>query len=529
ITNKIVITGTVDTNTVGTYTLTYTVTDSGGLSASTTRQVVVSSSGGGGGQCLIPEITSPLTASVQVNLAFTYTLTASSTATTTLSVATSTLPAGLTYSNGVISGTPTAVGTYSITLEAGNSCGVKNKTLVLTVTDVPPPVCVGCGGGSGGGGGGGGGGNGPIIPSLSIFNEYVREIEPGVAMVTWNTNIPATRQVVYGNNSNPITGSAPLYGYTSNTEKIETPLATSHGMAILIDSSKVYYFRPISSDNGRIVIGKELTITRGTVTAPVTPGGSCYYLYDFLRKDFNNNPVEVRKLQVFLNTLEGFTSLQITGVYDDATVAAVDAFQNRYKADILTPWGHTAPTGYTYILTKKKVNEIYCQRAFPVTPLEQQEIDSFRAFLLGLKNANIQLDNGVATPPDNKIDVPIQNEIIGQNGGNTNGNVVGGNGTSTITTLAGVSSTTRSIVSRLTANVLEGGKSFLNLALGVFGWPLFGMNNNDSRIFNGEWKCKWLILSLVVLILAILYFWYREYKNNRKIEEINKEIDLEQK
>ena len=43
ITSKIVVTGTVDTTTAGTYTLTYTITDSGGLSATTTRTVNVQS------------------------------------------------------------------------------------------------------------------------------------------------------------------------------------------------------------------------------------------------------------------------------------------------------------------------------------------------------------------------------------------------------------------------------------------------------------------------------------------------------
>ena len=62
---------------------------------------------------------------------------------------------------------------------------------------------------------------------------------------------------------------------------------------------------------------------------------------------------------MFLRDLEGFRNLQITGIYDDATVLAVNTFQMRYESEVLTPWGHTAPTGYTYILTKKKVNEIY--------------------------------------------------------------------------------------------------------------------------------------------------------------------------
>jgi hypothetical protein len=101
----------------------------------------------------------------------------------------------------------------------------------------------------------------------------------------------------------------------------------------------------------------------GHATVTVTIPGQCYYLLDYLRKDWNNNPIEVKKLQVFLNAFEG-ANLDVNGIYDNPTIAAVDAFQWKYRNDILTPWGHTAPTDFTYILTKKKVNEIYCQRAF---------------------------------------------------------------------------------------------------------------------------------------------------------------------
>ena len=522
ITNKIVVTGTVDSNTVGEYTLTYTVTDTGGLSASTTRKVVVTTAPVNPPQCLLPEITSSLTAEVQVNSSFSYTLTASSTATTTLNVATTTLPAGLTYSNGVISGTPTVVGTYNITLEASNACGTTTKTLVLTVKDVPPPICIGCGGGSGGGGG-----NGPIIQSLTIFNEYVQEIEPGVAMVTWNTNLPATREVVYGNNSQTVLGLAPLYGYTNNTEKILTPLSTTHSMVVPIDPNKVYYFRPVSSDSSRTVLGKELNITRGQ--SPVEQ--SCFYLYDFLRKDFNNNPVEVRKLQVFLRDLEGFNSVQITGVYDDQTIVALNAFQDRYAGDILTPWGHTAPTGYTYILTKKKVNEIYCQRAFPVTQLEQQEIDSFRAFLESLRGVGIDIENNIPVAPINPNQVEIQNEIIGSIGDTEEVDVDIETGTSTMTTLAGVTGTTRNIITNLTANVLQSGKNLLNYVLGIFNFPTIGVVGDDS--VEKPWYLNWVVILGIIAIMASLYLWYRENKKNKeeeeeikKIEDLNKEIDL---
>ena len=56
-------------------------------------------------------------------------------------------------------------------------------------------------------------------------------------------------------------------------------------------------------------------------------------------------------------------------------------FQERYFDDILKPWGHDKYTGYVYILTKKKVNEIVCERAFPLTESQENEIAQFKAFL----------------------------------------------------------------------------------------------------------------------------------------------------
>ena len=90
------------------------------------------------------------------------------------------------------------------------------------------------------------------------------------------------------------------------------------------------------------------------------------------------------KLQSFLNVFEG-EQLSYTSVFDEPTLQAVERFQNKYFTDILEPWGHDAPTGFVYILTKKKVNEIYCNALFPVSLLEQSEINSFRAYIEDLK------------------------------------------------------------------------------------------------------------------------------------------------
>lgn len=112
-----------------------------------------------------------------------------------------------------------------------------------------------------------------------------------------------------------------------------------------------------------------------------------------MRIDFNNDRQEVLKLQAFLINFEGHTNVSLTGVFDQATLTAVNAFQMKYFGDVLEPWGHTGPTGYVYILTLKKINEIYCQRIFPLNQSQLNEIVAFRALLESLRaqGINVQL------------------------------------------------------------------------------------------------------------------------------------------
>ncbi len=210
-----------------------------------------------------------------------------------------------------------------------------------------------------------------------------------------------------------------------------------------------------------------------SVDVTVQGPSSCYYLYDYLRKDFINNPVEVRKLQVFLRDLEGFSTVQITGVYDDQTIVALDAFQARYAADILTPWGHTAPTSYTYILTKKKVNEIYCRMAFPVNAQQQAEIDAFRAFLLGLQNAGINWPNTGISPTETPV-------------------VPGTDFEFSSTTIVGSASSTATSTDR----------TFRQTAAAIFGL--------------GTWS-GWFNWLLLILIATLGYLWYRDHRDGKTI------------
>lgn len=83
------------------------------------------------------------------------------------------------------------------------------------------------------------------------------------------------------------------------------------------------------------------------------------YLRDYLWYGRPNDPDEVKKLQIFLNEREG-AALPVTGFFGALTRDAVSAFQLKYAADILAPWGETAPTGHVYKLTKWKINSLWC-------------------------------------------------------------------------------------------------------------------------------------------------------------------------
>lgn len=86
------------------------------------------------------------------------------------------------------------------------------------------------------------------------------------------------------------------------------------------------------------------------------------YLTKFIRFGADNDPNEVRKLQIFLRDYEGFANLLATGVYDQATFEAVKIFQLRYREAILKPWGIDYPTGYVYITTTLAINNLHCER-----------------------------------------------------------------------------------------------------------------------------------------------------------------------
>ncbi len=271
------------------------------------------------------------------------------------------------------------IGKYYVHYNVSDSENAPAETKTLEVNIVKRECTSNCGGGS-------------IIvkPSIVITDEKVEYLGSGKAQVSWKTNIETTEQVVYGDNSVAVLGVPPKYGYDSaNAESINMKKEHSVMISGLTDGI-IYYFRPVADRSGSTgeVVGKEVfyAIERGEVKGEIAPMPApepCSYLLEYIKLGRNNNSVEVEKLERFLNEFEE-EILPVNGIYEKIDFDAVSRFQEKYMSAVLSPWSHNRATGYVYITTKKKINEIYCGREFPLTEQQQVEITSFSARYSGV-------------------------------------------------------------------------------------------------------------------------------------------------
>ncbi|MCI0566355.1 DUF5011 domain-containing protein [bacterium] len=295
---------------------------------------------------------------------------------------------------------------YTIRYDVSDSMNTSADQVTRTVT-VVEPECTNCGGSespepapatppatTGGGGGGGGGGN---TPTLTITNEKVERVNDSDARVTWNTNRQSTSIVAYGDNS-VVSATGINYGYDMSTT--ETSIFTTDHAVIIsgLELSKTHYFRPASHVGTMSAVGIELTLAPEIVPAEsgeTSPVLECQkYLNAYIKFGENNDEKEVLLLQKFLKAYEGFNTVPESGIYDTVTYEAVRVFQDRYFDDILKPWGHDAPTGYVYYTTQKKINEIVCNRPFPLNADQLVEVAEFRTLIESLR-ANTSAETSV--------------------------------------------------------------------------------------------------------------------------------------
>ena len=154
---------------------------------------------------------------------------------------------------------------------------------------------------------------------------------------------PAGGSAIRWNDSRPDDGDS---GESSSgeSEANTTPESTSEPAPSISPVDETPADAPVESDNGGEVLSEE----------------ACgQYLYEYIHIQKENNPEEVTKLQLFLNDYMQ-KGLEINGVYDTVTFDTVKEFQVKEKEEVLEPWGIDEPTGYVYITTQRRINNIKC-------------------------------------------------------------------------------------------------------------------------------------------------------------------------
>ena len=409
LTSKIVETGSVNASTTGTYILTYSVTDSGGLSASTTRTVIVNpvvcTENCGGGHTPDANLTVIKTADKTTfnagdTVTYTITLKNNGPDDATGVIVTDILNSGLNFVSATVSLGSYATTTGVWTIGNLNNTASTTLTIVATIKDIS---------------------QGQTIPNTATTTATQNDSTPGDNTSTVNVVVnpvvctsncnPSPQVPVVSLNANPQTitqgASSTLSWSSQNTNScsaIWTTATSTSGTLSVSPSSTTDYVITCTGSNGSATATTTITVNT-PATPPVNPpanngggggggaiGGhrhpvvvgeilgatSCSYLRDYLKIDWQNDPIEVLKLQSFLNVFEK-ENLSLTGVFNQATFEAVERFQTKYSEDILIPWGPKVTKGFVYILTKKKVNEIYCNTIYPLSQTDQNEINEFKS------------------------------------------------------------------------------------------------------------------------------------------------------
>ncbi len=106
-------------------------------------------------------------------------------------------------------------------------------------------------------------------------------------------------------------------------------------------------------------------------------GSSCALINTYMRSGAANDSAEVTKLQSFFKNTLGY-DVDVNGIFDQKTVTAVKAFQNKYAETIMAPWGITEATGNVYITTLKQINKLACSQPLTLDSSELAIINSYR-------------------------------------------------------------------------------------------------------------------------------------------------------
>jgi hypothetical protein len=169
--------------------------------------------------------------------------------------------------------------------------------------------------------------------------------------------------------------------------------------------------------------GGSSIVTLATTTAPATtPILTCPLITTYMKFGGINNPTDVAKLQAFLKDSQGL-DVTVNGIFDQQMENAVRAFQSKYMSQIMGPWGANQSSGYVYITTLKKVNEIACNTPLTLSPAELAIINAYKNSQTAGTNAGPTTPGTLNTPGTTNTGTTPLTPIIGQNGTSSNANV----------------------------------------------------------------------------------------------------------
>jgi len=166
--------------------------------------------------------------------------------------------------------------------------------------------------------------------------------------------------------------------------------------------------------------GQYVTLPSGQVLGEEIVAECGIYLYEYIKYGASNNPEEVKKLQTFLNNYLGL-NLEITGVYDSATMDAVDQFQVQCKEEVLKPWVDAGvhcdvnqPTGYVYKTTQRWINLIMCPTLnLPMPDLSgylKADCLAYLGEVLGEEIVAEEEEEEEELPPEEELIFPFETE-----------------------------------------------------------------------------------------------------------------------
>jgi murein DD-endopeptidase MepM/ murein hydrolase activator NlpD len=103
---------------------------------------------------------------------------------------------------------------------------------------------------------------------------------------------------------------------------------------------------------------------------------STEWCHDFLRDlKYGQKGEEIKALQIALEK-EGLFKGLPTGYFGCLTFQAVKSFQEKYKNEILYPFGFKKGTGFVGIVTRTKLNELYGCTKFSISSLSLEQGDT---------------------------------------------------------------------------------------------------------------------------------------------------------